>query len=142
MTNDEILMTNEAQLTNSKEIRDSGLLHSSFLSRLFIRVIRVIRGPNSLALFATLLCLGAFASPFEWQQKQGYRAAPLNVPKSGRTGFTLLTPDQTGVRFTNTLCAPTWVTAYSLRSGKCSSERSSFEYGTVNTRTPLGFNRR
>jgi len=38
-----------------------------------------------------------------WEQHKGYRAAALNVPANGRTGFTLLTPEQTGIRFTNQL---------------------------------------
>src|SRR5437762_8623211 len=38
-----------------------------------------------------------------WEQKPGYRVAPLNVPKSGHSGFTLLKPDQTNIRFTNNL---------------------------------------
>src|SRR5947207_313110 len=33
----------------------------------------------------------------------GYRRIPLSVPASGRTGFTLLDPAQTGINFTNTL---------------------------------------
>ena len=33
----------------------------------------------------------------------GVRAAALNVPAAGGTGFTLLRPEQTGLTFTNTL---------------------------------------
>src|SRR5882762_10349059 len=43
------------------------------------------------------------AEPLRWEQKPGCRVAPLDVPKAGRPGFTLLTPDQTHIRFTNNL---------------------------------------
>src|SRR5262245_9497988 len=39
----------------------------------------------------------------EWHSEPGYRWAELNVPKNGKTGFTLLKPEETGVFFTNTL---------------------------------------
>ena len=60
---------------------------------------------------ATLLLLLALAGlPAEsqgaepmprWEQRAGYRVARLNVPTTGRTGFTLLSPAETGVFFTN-----------------------------------------
>jgi hypothetical protein len=46
------------------------------------------------------LCLGK--EP-EWHSKTGVRWAALDVPRTGKTGFTLLPPEQTGIRFTNTL---------------------------------------
>ncbi len=39
----------------------------------------------------------------EWHSEAGYRWAELEVGKTGRTGFTLLTPSQTGIAFTNLL---------------------------------------
>ncbi|HEY5911778.1 MAG TPA: VCBS repeat-containing protein [Verrucomicrobiae bacterium] len=36
-----------------------------------------------------------------WQQHSGYRVARLQVPTTGRSGFSLLTPEETGIRFTN-----------------------------------------
>src|SRR5437870_6823087 len=39
----------------------------------------------------------------QWHQENGFRWAELNVPKEGKTGFTLLTPEETGINFTNTL---------------------------------------
>ncbi|HKQ38092.1 MAG TPA: VCBS repeat-containing protein [Verrucomicrobiae bacterium] len=55
-------------------------------------------------LFAGLIAVvAARAGPLQWEQYNGYRAARLNVPQNGRTGFTLLTPDQTGIHFTNQL---------------------------------------
>ena len=57
-----------------------------------------------------LLCLGVLcllplaaisANTLRWTQREGYREAPLTVPASGRTGFTLLKPEETGLFFTN-----------------------------------------
>src|ERR1043166_6493144 len=39
----------------------------------------------------------------EWHQESGCRWTELNVPGGGRTGFNLLRPEETGIRFTNTL---------------------------------------
>lgn len=39
----------------------------------------------------------------DWKKGDGFRSAPLPVPKGGKTGFTLLSPVQTGVTFTNSL---------------------------------------
>jgi len=38
-----------------------------------------------------------------WQVEKGFRWAELAVPAGGKTGFTLLPPSQTGIRFTNEL---------------------------------------
>src|SRR3954471_24497962 len=64
---------------------------------------------NLRGLFLGLFCLG-LRSPFvlgaeqlKWEQRNGYRVAPLNVSKSGKTGFTLLSPSETGILFTNQL---------------------------------------
>jgi enediyne biosynthesis protein E4 len=55
------------------------------------------------ALAATLpVGLGA-SDPLEWHAEQGFRWAALSVPKTGQTGFTLLSPMETGITFTNTL---------------------------------------
>ncbi len=43
------------------------------------------------------------AAPLNWEQRQGYRVAELIVPKTGHNGFTLLSPGQTGIYFTNNL---------------------------------------
>jgi len=39
----------------------------------------------------------------EWHSENGVRWADLDVPRTGKIGFTLLSPEQTGIRFTNTL---------------------------------------
>jgi hypothetical protein len=43
------------------------------------------------------------AGTLQWAQRDGYREAALTVQATGRPGFTLLRPDQTGILFTNTL---------------------------------------
>src|SRR5262245_9364682 len=43
------------------------------------------------------------AAALDWQTGAGYRVATLPVPKTGRTGFTLLGTSTTGIYFTNTL---------------------------------------
>src|SRR6185436_2865725 len=52
---------------------------------------------------ALLLSVGAPAAPLNWEAKDGYRVAKLQVLANGKTGFTLLTPAQTGIIFTNQL---------------------------------------
>ena len=39
----------------------------------------------------------------QWHAQQGFRWAELDVSKKGKTGFTLLSPEQTGITFTNVL---------------------------------------
>jgi enediyne biosynthesis protein E4 len=46
--------------------------------------------------------LGAEQFP-QWHVEPGFHWTSLDVPRSGKTGFTLLAPEQTGVNFTNTL---------------------------------------
>ncbi len=57
--------------------------------------------------FLPVLGQGSFgqlmASNLRWEQGAGYRKAALPVPKQGRTGFTLLSPTNTGITFTNVL---------------------------------------
>src|ERR1041384_4292843 len=43
------------------------------------------------------------AGQLEWERHDGYRRAPLAVPAVGKTGFTALSPKQTGIFFTNQL---------------------------------------
>src|SRR5262245_4342689 len=43
------------------------------------------------------------AAPLKWEQRQGYRVAELAVPTNGHSGFTLLSPAETGISFTNNL---------------------------------------
>jgi len=63
---------------------------------------------NSSVSFCGLLILGVGISQLlggerRWHEAGGFRWAELEVPRSGKTGFTLLSPEQTGINFTNTL---------------------------------------
>src|SRR5437016_2692614 len=42
-------------------------------------------------------------SALDWKAGEGYRSAELPVPNSGKTGFTQLNKEQTGISFTNHL---------------------------------------
>ena len=53
----------------------------------------------SLLLFTSLTASAALS----WQPAAGYRTAPVDPVRPGKTGFTLLSPANTGVAFTNTL---------------------------------------
>ena len=43
------------------------------------------------------------APPLVWQTGEGFRSAKAEVPATGKPGFTLLPPAETGIRFTNRL---------------------------------------
>lgn len=51
------------------------------------------------------MCLAVLpgALALDWHQEVGFRWAPLEVPKQGKTGFTLVPSSETGISFTNTL---------------------------------------
>ncbi len=46
---------------------------------------------------------GALPGPHGWRPGQGCRRAPLTVPASGKTGFTLVSASDTGIHFVNHL---------------------------------------
>src|SRR5438105_10755130 len=64
---------------------------------------RLARWGKRIMLLPLLWGLWSPAAPLQWQQREGYRVAELAVPANGRTGFTLLSPEQTGIYFTNNL---------------------------------------
>ncbi len=65
---------------------------------------RLVRAISCLlALAFSFLSLPLQAEALRWAQRDGYRVAPLKVPTSGKNGFTLLTPSETGILFTNQL---------------------------------------
>src|SRR5205814_6101186 len=82
------------------------------------------RRPNRQAR-ASLLLIGlsmgcALAEPMyslDWQQHEGFRSAPLPVPATGRTGFTRLAGDLTGINFTNDLPEEHSLTNHILLNG-------------------------
>ena len=54
-------------------------------------------------MLAVLVARPAFAAELRWETRAGFRTAPLPVPRAGKTGFSLLSEAQTGIRFTNHL---------------------------------------
>ena len=46
---------------------------------------------------------GIFTLEKEWTVEKGYKFKPLHVSEKGKTGFTLLSPEQTGITFANKL---------------------------------------
>ena len=61
-----------------------------------------IRLSGTLACLLVLLVAGG-AHGQNWQEGAGFRFRPLSVPSGGKTGFSLLPPEQTGIWFTNSL---------------------------------------
>lgn len=59
--------------------------------------------PFWLLVLTVLALLRPAALAAEWQSGAGFRFRPLTVPTAGRPGFTLLSPQQTGIWFTNLL---------------------------------------
>ena len=53
----------------------------------------------------------------DWKTDAGFRSAELPVPKSGKTGFTLLPSAQTGITFANDLPDERSITNRNLLSG-------------------------
>src|SRR6266852_7659391 len=66
-----------------------------------------------------LLFLGSscFSAAYDWQVGKGYRFAELPLPKQGKTGFTALAPDATGIFFTNSLAQERHLTNQILLNG-------------------------
>jgi enediyne biosynthesis protein E4 len=65
-----------------------------------------------------ILALAVQAAPGQaWEQRDGHRLARLNVPATGRTGFTRLPPEQTGVWFSNQLSYDRALTNQNMLNG-------------------------
>ena len=43
------------------------------------------------------------AAALLWEKGAGFRNAPVTLPATGKTGFTMLPPEATGIAFTNRL---------------------------------------
>lgn len=67
-------------------------------SRIRNTVIRLVA-----AAFISSVCLPGVSAEGEWHRENGFRWLELTTPKEGKPGFTLLTSEQTGITFTNTL---------------------------------------
>src|SRR5260370_30867940 len=72
---------------------------------------------RDLKLAACLVALGQSLSAVEWQTGPGYRWRELPVPAAGKTGFTLLPPQTTGIFFTNFISDQRAVTNQNLLNG-------------------------
>src|SRR5437667_2782588 len=59
----------------------------------------------------------AAGTGLNWQMGQGYRWSELAVPQTGKTGFTLLPPEATGIFFTNFITDQRSVTNQNLLNG-------------------------
>src|SRR2546421_9512316 len=72
-----------------------------------------------LALGPLFLAAGSLAesSELNWQAGPGYRWSELSAPKFGKTGFTLLPPETTGISFTNFITDERSVTNQNLLNG-------------------------
>ena len=64
---------------------------------------RLITSWLEFTLFNALMVSSLCAQPSEWHQEPGFRWAALAIPAQGKTGFTLLSPIETGLLFTNSL---------------------------------------
>lgn len=72
----------------------------------------------SLILVAWLMFLHSLPAAVDWQsQTPSVRGAAVTLPAQGKTGFTLLPPDQTGVFFTNFLAQERHLTNQILLNG-------------------------
>src|SRR5260370_41578042 len=59
----------------------------------------------------------AAGAALNWQTAPGYRWSELPVPSTGKTGFTLLSPQSTGILFTNYLSPERYLTNSMLLNG-------------------------
>jgi hypothetical protein len=59
--------------------------------------------PTVFVLLAGLAGICPCAAQLSWHAEKGFRWAELPVPREGKAGFTRLSPEQTGIYFTNDL---------------------------------------
>jgi len=78
--------------------------------------IRLLR-PKLCCLLAGVAFACASHAGVQWHEETGFRWAELSVPAGGKTGFTLLTPQQTGIDFTNILLEFSGATNRILHNG-------------------------
>jgi hypothetical protein len=68
-------------------------------------------------LLSPLAALSQLANPFQWEPGSGFRSAPLKVPLAGKTGFTVLSPSETGILWTNLIPEERMARHYNMVSG-------------------------
>ena len=80
---------------------------NALLFRALYRLARTLALPApSTRIWRTLLLAALFlpcAQALDWQAGQGYKSAALPVPKTGRSGFRLMSAADTGITFSNRL---------------------------------------
>ena len=81
------------------------------------KLFRLISASGCAAGVGLAAAAGLAAEALQWEPRNGYRVAPAPVPAAGRTGFTLLSGDQTGLHFTNQLSYERSVTNQNLLNG-------------------------
>jgi len=65
--------------------------------------VRLIRFRKLAVVCSLIAAAAAMAAEPAWKAGSGFRWAPLAVPTSGKTGFKLLSPSETGVAVTNSI---------------------------------------
>jgi len=68
-------------------------------------------------LVAWLAAASLLASPARWEDGPGFRSASLDVPGSGKAGFTILPPAHTGILWTNLISDEQVARRYNMVSG-------------------------
>src|SRR5437867_3250216 len=79
--------------------------------------IRLVRATHTFVISVFLLSLQALAADYQWENGPGYRRAKLRPAGTGTDGFTLLSPEQTGIFFTNSLSEQRTLASEILPSG-------------------------
>ena len=75
--------------------------HRKFAASLGDFIIRC--GLRACLILAAAVGVATCLGESQWHEESGFRWADLNVPTGGKTGFRLLSPEETGIYFTNTL---------------------------------------
>ena len=75
------------------------------------------RAPRRLLIALLIAGPGVSTAAPKWQEANGYRWASLDVREGGRTGFTLVAPEQSGILWTNSITEQTVARHYNMVSG-------------------------
>ncbi|HVR34956.1 MAG TPA: VCBS repeat-containing protein, partial [Methylomirabilota bacterium] len=70
-----------------------------------------------IGLVSVFFATSSHAAGLQWKHEPGYRVATVAVPEEGRTGFSSLPPQQTGIHFTNNLSRQTRMENANLMNG-------------------------
>jgi len=82
-------------------------------------LVASIFNPKRAIFWLQLICVGSQlpAADYNWENGPGFRRAKLAPKGAGREGFTLLSPEQTGIVFTNALSEQRTLSSQILPSG-------------------------